>query len=176
MDSSNYDRKNILICGMILVIIILFILNYKKSSELSVLQSKLSGSENYLEKMSNEKLSKENLANQAFQYQNKNRIAVPAVIPDHTPPKDTIRLYYAEWCGHCKRLMPYWDEFAIAYKDKLNIEKIDCENEANRHKCAKVSGFPTIRLFKGDSNKVIEFSKERSTDGLKRFVDENIRG
>lgn len=160
MSTVDYYNKNILILGMVLVIIILFILNYQKSNEIVMLQSKLQSTE----KMKDIPKIKE---------YGQNVIPAPTVIPQLAPPKDTIRLYYADWCGHSQRMLPEWDAFAMDYKNKLAIEKIDCEKY--RNKCASVSGFPTIRLYKsGDVNKVIEFSGERTASGLKKFVDANM--
>ena len=35
----------------------------------------------------------------------------------------------------------------------------------------EVQGFPTIKLFKKDDNKVIDYNEERTLDGLVRFIE-----
>ncbi len=37
--------------------------------------------------------------------------------------------FYATWCGPCKMISPYLDEFAEKYKDQLYIYKIDVDKE-----------------------------------------------
>jgi len=163
MESSSYDKKNILIFGMILVIIILFVINYKKSVEISSLQN------SEKEKMTNQGQIQ---CRTPIDNNQKNLIPVPKQLPPLPVAKDSIILYYTDWCGHSQRMQPEWDAFAKEYAGRLHIEKIDCEK--NRDRCGKVSGFPTIRLYKGgDDAKVIEFSGQRTKDGLKRFIDAN---
>lgn len=37
--------------------------------------------------------------------------------------------FYAPWCGHCKHLIPVWEELYLNHKDELNVGKVDCTNE-----------------------------------------------
>lgn len=153
MNLEKYDKKTLLLFCMILALLILLILNYKKSQKICALESKLQGTVEKMEDSSHES---------------------PILLSTSIDKKDqdTIRLFYADWCGHSQIILPIWETFTIEYGNKLKIEKIDCE--AERNKCQSVSGFPTIRLYKGGNDKVIEFSGERTVDGLKKFVDNNI--
>lgn len=55
--------------------------------------------------------------------------------------------YWAEWCGPCRAIAPILDEVAGAYQGKLQIVKMDVDN--NREVPAKhgVRGIPTLMLF-----------------------------
>ena len=56
--------------------------------------------------------------------------------------------YWAEWCGPCKMIAPILDEVSGTYKDKLQIAKMNVDE--NRDIPAKfgIRGIPTLMLFK----------------------------
>ena len=56
--------------------------------------------------------------------------------------------YWAEWCGPCKMIAPILDEVSESYKDKLQIAKMNVDE--NRDVPAKfgIRGIPTLMLFK----------------------------
>ncbi|WP_248793162.1 thioredoxin TrxA, partial [Escherichia coli] len=57
--------------------------------------------------------------------------------------------YWAEWCGPCKMIAPILDEVAKDYGSKLQIAKMNVDE--NRDVPAKfgIRGIPTLMLFKG---------------------------
>ena len=56
--------------------------------------------------------------------------------------------YWAEWCGPCRAIAPILDEVASAYQGKLQIAKVNVDE--NREIPAKygIRGIPTLMLFK----------------------------
>ncbi len=56
--------------------------------------------------------------------------------------------YWAEWCGPCKAIAPILDEVSGAYQGKLQIAKLNVDE--NREVPAKygIRGIPTLMLFK----------------------------
>ena len=81
--------------------------------------------------------------------------------------------YWAEWCGPCKMIAPILDEVSSAYKDKLQIAKMNVDE--NREVPAKfgIRGIPTLMLFKNGelaATKVGAMSKAQLT----AFIDQQL--
>jgi len=77
--------------------------------------------------------------------------------------------FYAPWCGHCKRLVPTWEELATTVKGKFNVAKVDCTVEKDVASNNGIRGFPTIKLF--NNGQVTEFSGARTVDSFIDFVE-----
>lgn len=81
--------------------------------------------------------------------------------------------YWAEWCGPCKMIAPILDEVSETYKDKLQIAKMNVDE--NRDIPAKfgIRGIPTLMLFKDGqlaATKVGAMSKAQLT----AFLDQQL--
>ena len=57
--------------------------------------------------------------------------------------------YWAEWCGPCKMIAPILDEVSKDYEGRVQIAKMNVDE--NREVPAKfgIRGIPTLMLFKG---------------------------
>ena len=83
--------------------------------------------------------------------------------------------FWAEWCGPCKMIAPILDEVASAYEGKLQIAKMNVDD--NRDIPAKfgIRGIPTLMIFKGGqlaATKVGAVSKSQLT----AFIDQQLAG
>ena len=81
--------------------------------------------------------------------------------------------YWAEWCGPCKMIAPILDEVSTTYADKLQVAKMNVDE--NRDIPAKfgIRGIPTLMLFKGGqlaATKVGAMSKAQLT----AFIDQQL--
>jgi thioredoxin 1 len=81
--------------------------------------------------------------------------------------------YWAEWCGPCKMIAPILDEVSDTYRDKLQIAKMNVDE--NRDIPAKfgIRGIPTLMLFKDGqlaATKVGALSKAQLT----AFIDQQL--
>ena len=82
--------------------------------------------------------------------------------------------YWAEWCGPCKSIAPILDELADSYGDKLQITKMNVDE--NRDIPAKfgIRGIPTLMLFKNGTlaaTKVGAMSKTQMTEFINQHLD-----
>ena len=74
--------------------------------------------------------------------------------------------FWADWCGPCKMIAPILDEVAESYGGKLQVAKMNVDE--NRDVPAKfgIRGIPTLMLFKGGqlaATKVGALSKAQLT-------------
>lgn len=81
--------------------------------------------------------------------------------------------YWAEWCGPCKMIAPILDEVAGTYQGKLQVAKMNVDE--NREIPAKfgIRGIPTLMLFKDGqlaATKVGALSKAQLT----AFIDQQL--
>lgn len=91
--------------------------------------------------------------------------------------KDVFLEVYAPWCGHCKRLAPVWEqlgEAAAKQAPNLVIAKMDgTENDIPEEAGFDVSGFPTLKFFKADTNELIDYDGDRSIEDLTDFISKH---
>ncbi|MEK8045832.1 MAG: thioredoxin [Burkholderiales bacterium PBB6] len=81
--------------------------------------------------------------------------------------------YWAEWCGPCKMIAPILDDTAKEYGERLQIAKMNVDE--NRDVPAKfgIRGIPTLMLFKGGqlaATKVGALNKAQLT----QFIDAHL--
>lgn len=81
--------------------------------------------------------------------------------------------FWAEWCGPCKAIAPALDELAGTYDGKLQVAKVNVDD--NRTIPAKygIRGIPTLMVFKDGqllATKVGALSKAQ----LAQFIDQQL--
>jgi thioredoxin 1 len=81
--------------------------------------------------------------------------------------------FWAEWCGPCKMIAPLLDEVAQSHAEKVQVAKMNVDE--NRDVPAKfgIRGIPTLMLFKDGqlaATKVGALSKSQLT----AFLDDHL--
>ena len=81
--------------------------------------------------------------------------------------------YWAEWCGPCKMIAPILDELAPAYQGKVQIAKMNVDDNRAVPAQFGIRGIPTLMLFKGGelvATKVGAVGKPQ----LAAFIDQQL--
>ena len=81
--------------------------------------------------------------------------------------------YWAEWCGPCKMIAPILDEVARDYDGRLQVAKLNVDENGGTAAKFGVRGIPTLMLFKNGAvvgTKVGALSKSQLT----AFIDSNL--
>lgn len=81
--------------------------------------------------------------------------------------------YWAEWCGPCKMIAPVLDEVSASYDGKLQIAKMDVDENREIPARYGIRGIPTLMLFKNGqlaATKVGALSKSQ----LIAFIDQQL--
>ncbi len=81
--------------------------------------------------------------------------------------------YWAEWCGPCKMIAPILDEVSKDYSDKLQVAKVNVDDNQDIASKYGIRGIPTLMLFRNGAvvaTKVGALSKSQLT----AFLDSNL--
>ena len=81
--------------------------------------------------------------------------------------------YWAEWCGPCKMIAPILDEIAGTYEGKLQVTKMNVDDNREIPGKFGIRGIPTLMLFKNGqlaATKVGALSKSQLTE----FIDQQL--
>lgn len=87
--------------------------------------------------------------------------------------KNVLVEFYAPWCGHCKQLVPVWDELGGKYKDSNEVVIAKIDSTANELENVSIKGFPTIKLFKKGDNEIVDYDGARDLDGFVKFLEKH---
>jgi len=81
-------------------------------------------------------------------------------------------MYYAPWCGHCKKLIAHWRVLADDLKEdkRIVIAKLDStENDSPE----AIHGFPTLVFYPPSGDKEV-YRGERNLEDLQEFVGKKL--
>ena len=59
-------------------------------------------------------------------------------------------LFYAPWCGHCKRMAPVWEQLATKMKgETVRVAKVDADSETEIGEKFSIQHYPTLKMYEG---------------------------
>ena len=85
--------------------------------------------------------------------------------------KYVIAIFHADWCGHCKRFLPIFDEVSkyLIISQTWKLLKIPCSKYEKICDSFNVEGYPTIKLFK-DSQEIKDLFVPREKETFLEFL------
>ncbi|PAV58808.1 hypothetical protein WR25_11893 [Diploscapter pachys] len=70
-----------------------------------------------------------------------------------------------------EQLAPTWDKLGEKYADHENIIIAKMDSTANEVEDVKIQSFPTIKFFPAGSNKIVDYSGDRTLEGFTKFLE-----
>lgn len=77
--------------------------------------------------------------------------------------------FYADWCAPCREIKPYLDEISKEMSDKVEIVRINVDENQELCRELKIDGIPDLKLFK---NKSVVWSRSGYIE--KKEIEKNI--
>ena len=86
--------------------------------------------------------------------------------------KHVLVMFYAPWCGHCKKAKPELTAAAEEFKDNAKVEfaAIDCTIERSVCSAYEVSGYPTFKYFQYFNKDKKDYNGGRSKNDFVAFM------
>lgn len=82
--------------------------------------------------------------------------------------------FWADWCGPCKSIAPFYESLSNEYQGKLTFAKVDTDANPLVPSRLGIQGIPTFIIFKGGAEvgRVVGADRVR----LKREIDRVVAG
>ena len=93
--------------------------------------------------MALEHLTKETFITKVFDYENNREWKFAGELP-------CLIDFYADWCSPCKMVAPILEELAVEYKDKINIYKVDTEDQQELAGVFGIRSIPSLLFCPAD--------------------------
>ncbi|XP_019526297.3 thioredoxin domain-containing protein 5 homolog isoform X1 [Aedes albopictus] len=89
-------------------------------------------------------------------------------------------MFFAPWCGHCKKLAPTWAKLAESSNEdsalSVKIGRVDCTTDGDLCSDQDVTGYPTLKFFKlgMSADQSVKYRGARDLDSFNAFIREQL--
>lgn len=87
--------------------------------------------------------------------------------------KTSFVKFYAEWCTHCKKMIPEWEKLADSFAevDDVQVVEIDADKSRAIGKRYNIASYPTLKLFRADAlSDPVDFEGQREYEYFANFL------
>lgn len=81
--------------------------------------------------------------------------------------------FWAPWCGYCRRIGPAYEKVAEEYGDRLEVVKINIDEEGQLAEEAQVEVIPTLILYR-DGKALDSIVNPGSKAAIDQFIQEAL--
>lgn len=81
--------------------------------------------------------------------------------------------FHAPWCGYCKALSPILDQLAEEYKGRLDIYKVDVDQEEELESAFKIRTIPNLLLCPVNGKPIMKLGTMNKVQ-LKEFIETTL--
>lgn len=91
--------------------------------------------------------------------------------------KSSFVKFYADWCSHCKKMIPEWERLADSYAnvDNVQIVEIDADKSRSIGKRYNIASYPSLKLFRADAlSDPIDYDGKREYEYFTNYLVNQI--
>ncbi|KAK7866488.1 hypothetical protein R5R35_014353 [Gryllus longicercus] len=91
--------------------------------------------------------------------------------------KHVLTMFYAPWCGHCKKAKPEFTRAAEKFKDdpKVEFAAVDCTTFSSICSTLDVKGYPTFKYFHYYNKETRSYNGGRMENDFTNFMNDPLK-